>query len=117
MLVLKPLTPDELASALPDKPSLAVLPFENLSDRSDDQYMADGFVDTLITELMSLQDLVVIAKNSSFSFRDQQVLNSAIAEQLGVRYLLAYWMRSKASRFGPSVTTGKPMSSSLCKTI
>ncbi|MEW9921972.1 tetratricopeptide repeat protein [Marimonas sp. MJW-29] len=84
----EPLNPEELAYALPDKPSLAVLPFENLSDRSDDQYMADGFVDTLITELMSLQDLVVIAKNSSFSFRDQQVLNSAIAEQLGVRYLL-----------------------------
>ncbi|MFC6637167.1 hypothetical protein GV827_16065 [Sulfitobacter sp. JBTF-M27] len=84
----EPLNPEELAFALPDKPSLAVLPFENLSDRSDDQYMADGFVDTLITELMSLQDLVVIAKNSSFSFRDKQLLNSTIAEQLGVRYLL-----------------------------
>ncbi|MCA0873905.1 tetratricopeptide repeat protein [Seohaeicola saemankumensis] len=84
----EPLNPEELAFALPDKPSLAVLPFENLSDRADDQYMADGFVDTLITELMSLQDLVVIAKNSSFSFRGQQVLNSTIAEQLGVRYLL-----------------------------
>ncbi|MEX0280479.1 MAG: adenylate/guanylate cyclase domain-containing protein [Arenibacterium sp.] len=84
----EPLNPEELAFALPDKPSIAVLPFENLSDRQDDQYLADGFIDTLITELMSLQDLVVIAKNSSFSFRDKQLLNSTIAEQLGVRYLL-----------------------------
>ncbi len=83
-----PLDPAALAYPLPSKPSLAVLPFENLSPRADDQYMADGFVDTLITELMSLHDLVVIAKNSSFSFRDEPVLTAEIAERLGVRYLL-----------------------------
>jgi adenylate cyclase len=84
----EPANPEKFAQKLPDIPSIAILPFDNLTGDSDNQYLADGFVESLITEMSKAQDLLVIARNSSFSFRGKSKSISEIAETLGVRYIL-----------------------------
>ena len=78
----------KMAFPLPDKPSIAVLPFNNLSDDSGQEYFADGITEDLITDLSKISGLFVIARNSSFSFKGQQVKVRQVAEELGVRYIL-----------------------------
>jgi adenylate cyclase len=78
----------EEAPALPDKPSLAVLPFDNLSDHADDEYFADGLTDDLITDLAKISGLFIIARNSVFAYKDRPVDLREVARELGVRYLL-----------------------------
>ncbi|WP_019402371.1 MULTISPECIES: winged helix-turn-helix domain-containing protein [unclassified Chelatococcus] len=73
---------------LPDKPSIAVLPFTNLTlDRTDD-YFSDGIVDDLITDLSRVSGLFVIARNSTFTYKDKPVEIRDVAQELGVRYVL-----------------------------
>ncbi|MCV2890236.1 adenylate/guanylate cyclase domain-containing protein [Ruegeria aquimaris] len=84
----EPLNPEELAFALPGKPSLAVLPFENLSMAEENRFVADGLTDSLITTLASAPKLFVIGKKSSFAYTDKARPASQIAEELGVRYLV-----------------------------
>jgi len=86
------------APALPDKPSIAVLPFANLSGDPDQEYFADGITEDLITALSHLRWLFVIARNSSFVFRGRAVDVKQIARELGVRYLLEGSVRKAASR-------------------
>jgi adenylate cyclase len=74
--------------ALPDKPSIAVLPFNNMSQDADQEYFADGMTEDLITDLSNISGLFVIARNSSFSYKGQQVKIHQVAEELGVRYVL-----------------------------
>jgi len=74
--------------SLPDKPSIAVLPFTNMSDDSEQEYFADGMTEDLITDLSKISGLFVIARNSSFSYKSQQVKVQQVAEELGVRYVL-----------------------------
>jgi TolB-like protein/class 3 adenylate cyclase len=73
---------------LPDKPSIVVLPFSNMSDDSSQDYFADGMTDDLITDLSKISGLFVIARNSSFSYKGKQIDVRTVVRELGVRYVL-----------------------------
>jgi len=79
---------DRMAFPLPDKPSIAVLPFTNMSGDPEQEYFADGMTEDLITDLSKISGLFVIARNSTFSYKGKQVKVGQIAEELGVRYIL-----------------------------
>ena len=72
------------APALPDKPSIAVLPFENLSGDPEQEYFADGMVEEIITALSRIRWLFVIARNSSFTYKDRAVDIKQVGRELGV---------------------------------
>ena len=74
--------------SLPDKPSIAVLPFQNMSGDPDQEYFADGMVEEIITALSRIRWLFVIARNSSFTYKGQAVDVKQIGRELGVRYVL-----------------------------
>ncbi len=76
------------ALALPDKPSIAVLPFANMSDDPRQEYFADGMTEDLITDLSKQSGLFVIARNSVFTYKGKTVDVRRVAEELGVRYIL-----------------------------
>jgi len=80
--------PETSPPALPDKPSIAVLPFTNMSDDPKQEYFADGMTEDLITDLSKISGLFVIARNSSFSYKGQQVKVQQVAHELGVRYVM-----------------------------
>ncbi|BBO72687.1 hypothetical protein DSCW_01040 [Desulfosarcina widdelii] len=73
---------------LPDRPSIAVLPFTNLSDDQQQDYFTDGMVDGIITALSRVPKLFVIASNSTFSYKGKAVKIQEVSEELGVRYVL-----------------------------
>jgi TolB-like protein/class 3 adenylate cyclase/rhodanese-related sulfurtransferase len=85
---LEPASVERMAFPLPDKPSIAVLPFNNMSDDPSQEYFADGMTEDLITDLSKISGLFVIARNSSFSYKGQAVQVRQVAEELGVRYVL-----------------------------
>ena len=74
--------------ALPDKPSIAVLPFQNMSGDPDQDYFADGMVDEITTALSRFKSLFVIARNSSFIYKGKIVDIKQVGRELGVRYVL-----------------------------
>jgi adenylate cyclase len=76
------------APPLPDKPSIAVLPFENMSGDPEQEYFADGMVEEIITALSRFKSLFVIARNSSFTFKGRAVDIKEVGRRLGVRYVL-----------------------------
>ena len=80
--------PDKPPLQLPDKPSIAVLPFDNMSEDPKQEYFADGMSDDLITDLSKISGLLVIARNSTFTYKGKAVKVSQIAQELGVRYVL-----------------------------
>lgn len=82
----------------PDKPSIAVLPFANLSGDSDHDYFADGMVDDIITALSHFKALFVIARNSSFTYKGRAVDVRQVGRELGVRYVLEGSVRKAANR-------------------
>ena len=84
--------------ALPDKPSIAVLPFQNMSGDPDQEYFADGIAEDLITALSRASWLFVIARNSSFVFRGEKLDMRTIGNKLGVRYLVEGSVRKAGSR-------------------
>jgi len=84
----EPAVVDDMAFPLPDRPSVAVLPFANLSDDPNQDYFADGMTEDLITDLSKISDLFVIARNSSFAYKGKPVKVKQVAEELGVRYVL-----------------------------
>ena len=84
--------------ALPDKPSIAVLPFDNMSGDPEQAYFADGLAEDLITGLSRVSWLFVIARNSSFSFRGEKLDARTIGERLGVRYLVEGSVRRAGRR-------------------
>ncbi len=84
----EPASVEAMAFPLPDKPSIAVLPFNNMSDDASQEYFTDGMTEDLITDLSKLSGLFVIARNSSFSYKGRQVKIRKVAEELGVRYVL-----------------------------
>ena len=84
----EPASMERMAFPLPDKPSIAVLPFDNLSGDPEQDYFADGMSEDLITDLSNISGLFVIARNSSFSYKGKQVKVRQVAEELGVRYVL-----------------------------
>jgi adenylate cyclase len=84
--------------ALPDKPSIAVLPFENMSDDPEQQYFADGMVEEIITALSRFKWLFVIARNSSFTFKGRAIDIKEVGRRLGVRYVLEGSVRKAAGK-------------------
>lgn len=84
--------------ALPDKPSIAVLPFQSMSDDPEQQYFADGIVEEIITALSRFSGLFVIARNSSFTYKGRSVDIKQVGRELGVRYVLEGSMRSAGQR-------------------
>jgi adenylate cyclase len=83
---------------LPSKPSIAVLPFEDLSGGRDQEYFADGMVEEIITALSRFRGLFVIAKNSSFVYKGRAVDVKQVGKELGVRYVLEGSVRKAGSR-------------------
>ena len=77
-----------MAYALPDRPSIAVLPFDNLGDDPKQEYFSDGIAEDLITDLSKIAGLFVIARNSTFTYKGKPVKVQQVAEELGVRYVL-----------------------------
>jgi TolB-like protein len=73
---------------LPDKPSIAVLPFTNMSDDPRQEYFSDGMAEDLMTDLSKISGLLVISRNSAFAYKGKSIEAKQIAEKLGVRYLL-----------------------------
>jgi adenylate cyclase len=86
------------ALALPDKPSIAVLPFANMSGDPEQEYFADGMVEEIITALSRIRWLFVIARNSSFTYKGQAVDVKQVGRELGVRYVLEGSVRKGGSR-------------------
>jgi TolB-like protein/Tfp pilus assembly protein PilF len=80
--------PEEGPPSLPDKPSIAVLPFENLSNDPEQEYFSDGMAEDLITDISNISGLFVIARNSSFAFKGQAIDVKEIAAKLGVQHIL-----------------------------
>ena len=86
------------ALALPDKPSIAVLPFANMSGDPEQEYFADGMVEEIITALSRIRWLFVIARNSSFTYKGQAVDVKRVGRELGVRYVLEGSVRKASGR-------------------
>jgi adenylate cyclase len=91
---------DRLSAAppLPDKPSIAVLPFENMSGDPEQEYFADGMVEEIITALSRFKWLFVIARNSSFTFKGRAVDIKEVGRRLGVRYVLEGSVRKASGK-------------------
>ncbi len=83
-----PASVERMAFPLPDKPSIAVLPFANLSDDPAQEYFVDGMTEDLITDLSKISGLFVISRNSAFAYKDKPVDVRTVGRELGVRYLL-----------------------------
>jgi TolB-like protein/class 3 adenylate cyclase len=83
---------------LPDKPSIVVLPFQNMSGDPEQEYFADGMVEDIITELSRFRHLFVIARNSSFTYKGQAVDVKQVGREFGVRYVLEGSVRKAANR-------------------
>jgi TolB-like protein/class 3 adenylate cyclase/tetratricopeptide (TPR) repeat protein len=84
--------------ALPDKPSIAVLPFQNMSGDPEQEYFADGIVEDIITALSRFKSLFVIARNSSFTYKGRAVDIKQVGRELGVRYVLEGSVRKAGGR-------------------
>jgi TolB-like protein/tetratricopeptide (TPR) repeat protein len=90
--------PAKAALALPDKPSIAVLPFQNLSGDPEQEYFADGMVEEIITALSRIRWLFVIARNSSFTYKGRAVHVKQVGRELGVRYILEGSVRKAVNK-------------------
>ncbi|MEP3332802.1 winged helix-turn-helix domain-containing protein [Sedimentitalea sp.] len=84
--------------AFPDRPSVVVLPFETLGDDPDFDWLADGFVEDITTELSRFRDLFVVARNSAFAYRQTPRDLRTVARELGVRYVVEGSVRARANR-------------------
>jgi adenylate cyclase len=97
-----PVSPvDDMTKAplpLPDKPSIAVLPFQNMSGDPEQEYFADGMVEEIITALSRIRWLFVIARNSSFTYKGRAVDVKQVGRELGVRYVLEGSVRKGGNR-------------------
>jgi len=95
---IEPAEPAKMAQTMPDKPSIAVLPFKNLSDAKDQEYFADGMTDDLITDLSKISGLKVIARNTIFTYEDRAMNVCHVAKALSVRYMLEGSVRRSGNR-------------------
>jgi adenylate cyclase len=97
-VIVQPTAPAKPDLALPDKPSLAVLPFQNMSGDPEQEYFADGIVEEIITALSRVHWLFVIARNSSFTYKGRAVDIKLVGRELGVRYVLEGSVRKASNR-------------------
>jgi adenylate cyclase len=95
---IEPASLDKMAYALPDKPSIAVLAFDNLSSDPSQDYISDGFTEEIISALSRIPNLFVIARNSSFTYKRKTVKVQQVSEELGVRYVLEGSVRKADNR-------------------
>jgi len=86
------------ALPFPDKPSIAVLPFENMTGDPKQEYFADGFTEQIITSLSKISSLFVISRNSTFTYKGKPVKVQQVSEELGVRYVLEGSVQKISSR-------------------
>jgi adenylate cyclase len=89
---------EKMAFPLPDKPSIAVLPFVNMSGDPKYEFLSDGITEEVITALSRSRDLFVIARNSTFTYKGKSVKVKQVREELGVRYVLEGSIRCEANR-------------------
>jgi adenylate cyclase len=94
----RPLTKVVEPLTLPDKPSMAVLPFQNMSGDPEQEYFADGMVEDIITGLSRSKSLFIIARNSSFTYKGKAVDIKQVGRELGVRYVLEGSVRKAGKR-------------------
>ena len=85
---VEPASVEKMAYQLPDKPSIAVLPFDNLSGDPEQEYFSDGLTEEIIAALSSVPNLFVIARNSTFTYKGKPVKIQQVSEELGVQYVL-----------------------------
>ena len=95
---VQPASVERMALPLPDKPSIAVLPFDNMSGDVEQDYFADGMTEDLITDLAKISALVIIARNSTFAYKGQSPDVRDVAQQLGVRYVVEGSVRKAGGR-------------------
>ena len=89
---------DKPTLPLPDKPSIAVLPFVNMSDDPEQEYFSDGISEDIITSLSQFPDMFVIARNSSFAYKGRSVNVQQVSRELGVKYILEGSVRKVGNR-------------------
>jgi adenylate cyclase len=89
---------DKMALPLPDKPSIAVLPFVNMSGDKEQEYFSDGITEEIITALSKVPRLFVIARNSTFTYKGKPVMVQQVAQELGVRHVLEGSVRRTEGR-------------------
>lgn len=94
----EPASEERMAFALPDKPSIAVLPFVNMSEDPKQEHFSDGLTQEIITALSKVPKLFVIARNTTFSYKGKSVKVNQVAEELGVRYVLEGSVRKAGDR-------------------
>ena len=85
---IEPVATEVIAQPLPDRPSIAVLPFNNMSDDPQQEYFVDGMTEDLITDLAKIKSLFVIARNTAFTYKGKSVVVPDIARELGVKFVL-----------------------------
>jgi adenylate cyclase len=85
---IEPASVEKMAYPLPDKPSIAVLPFENLSGDPKQEYLSDGISEAIISALSKVPEMFVIARNSTFTYKGKPVKVQQVAEELGIQYVL-----------------------------
>ncbi|MGD8332877.1 MAG: tetratricopeptide repeat protein [Desulfobacterales bacterium] len=95
---IEPASVENMAYPLPDKPSIAVLPFDNMSGDPDQEYFSDGITEEIITALSKTPKIFVIARNSTFSYKGKPVKVKQVAEELGVQYVLEGSVRKAEDR-------------------
>jgi adenylate cyclase len=96
--VIEKADPQKMAFPLPDKPSIAVLPFVNMSDDPKQEYFSDGITDEIITALSKLSQILVIARNSTSTYKGKPTSAKEVSEALGVRYVLEGSVRRDGDR-------------------
>jgi adenylate cyclase len=95
---IEPASSDKMAFALPDKPSIVVLPFTNMSEDPEQEYFSDGITEDLITDLSKISGLFVIARGSAFIYKGKAAKIAEVGRELGVRYVLEGSVRKANSR-------------------
>ena len=95
---VEPTSMEKMAYQLPNKPSIAVLPFVNMSDDPQQEYFSDGITEDIITDLSTIPQVFVIARNSTFAYKGKAIKIRDVAEELGVRYLLEGSVRKSGNK-------------------
>jgi adenylate cyclase len=95
---IEPASKEKMAFPLPDKPSIAVLPFVNMSGDPKQEFLSDGITEEIITALSKSRDLFVIGRNSTFTYKGKPVKFQQVSEEMGVRYVLEGSVQSSGKR-------------------
>ena len=95
---IEPASVEKMTLPLPDKPSIAVLPFDNLSGDPTQDYLSDGLTDEIIATLSRVPNIFVIARNSTFTYKGKPVKVQHVSEELGVRYVLEGSVKKAGNR-------------------